>query len=220
MSRTDTKQIIVNTFRDNVRSTSYSQIRIATLIEMCSISRTAFYYHFSSKLAIARYAFLSDLSSLLKHTLPESKIVFSQHAGEEAFAYYMHDEIGAHALNASEFFKSISRCICDDERFYRGLIAKGNREFLEDMLLTYKKVALDDVNFILGGRTMSLSERDFMATMLAKNVVSTMEYAIQHPENAREIIERGNESLWNAPHDAIHNIVEKRFPRFGSRTSF
>lgn len=220
MTKQDTKQLIVNTFRENVRNNSYSKIRIATLIEECGISRTAFYYHFTNKLAIARFIFFTGLSAHLKDALPESKLIPCPDHPNENLAYYVHNEVGAHALDASEFYRAISLVICEDPSFYKGLVANGNREFLDDLCHTYGERAKDDVRFILGGRRMSEPEQDLLSFILSRSIVNSVEYAIGNPAKISEITEFNSNVIWNATHESLRNVIESRLSKRSVRQPF
>ncbi len=220
MSKIETKQVIVDTFRENVKTSSYSKIRVASLIEECGISRTAFYYHFTNKLAITLYIFFYDLSGYLKDVLPESKLVFGPEESDKNFAYYTHNEAGAHALDGSDFFKALCLTVCKDSSFYKGLIAEGNREFLNELCRTYHKKAEEDVLFILGGRRLSGAEKNYLTAMITRAITGTVEYAINNPTDIRELTEFNNSTLWNNTHDSIRSIIENRLARHNTRPSF
>ena len=210
MSKQSTKTFIADTFHENVRAASYSEIRIAGLIEQCGISRTTFYYHFTGKLDIATWIFRHDMASLLRNALPESKLVFAPLEGCEGLPLYVHNEIGARALDASEFFKALCLCVCNDRSFYHGLVANGNREFLDELYRLYIPLAQADVKFMLGGRNAPDSTKNLLASMMANIAVDLFEYAIAHPDEMLSVVRDEKEAFWNGPCEMVRAIIESR----------
>lgn len=210
MSNQNTKELIADVFHSRVQESSYSRIKITSLIDQCEISRTAFYYHFTSKLAIAIWIFRHDVASALHTLLPESKLVFAPLEGCPDMPYYVHDEIGAHALDASAFFKALCMSASKDWRFYKGLIAQGNREFLDGIYQLYLPAIRSDVNFVLGGRFAPEAMQSMLSSLVAKSAINMMEYAIAHPDEIDKLVQSEDKAFWNGPLEMLQIAIEHR----------
>lgn len=206
MSRQNTKRLISDTFIRMVKESSFNQVRVASLIETCGISRTGFYYHFTNKVSIAMWVFRTSLAHALRNNLPESKLISTpiDKSGSDTLPYYVHDEIGGHALDASLFYISLAECIQTDARFYKGLLIDPNREFINQVFMLYSKAVSDDIAYMLGTRYMPEPTQHILVHYVVMSVVTLIEYVVTHEKDVDILVQVEQNPFWNLVHESMH----------------
>lgn len=208
------RELIVDSFVREVEESSLSKIRISAFIQKLELNRNTFYYHFSSKYDVALTVFQEDLGGLLADEFPRNKLVMLPYAGTAEsrepvlLPFYTHVEIGARNLDSSGFFKAVARCIRNRPAFYRRLFTRAEPEFLDLVKKTYRPAFAGDIDFILGGRYLPETTKDFLACCCADLLISETVYVAGHLADADALLEEKTNPFWNIMQESLHAAIQ------------
>ncbi len=210
--KSDTRKQIADEFKRMVIETSLSKVRIAELINSLDINRNTFYYYYGSKLDVAYWIFRWDLSQALENELPSSLLVYSdcelKDGSSESLAFWTHVETGARTLDTTKFFHALIHCLASNIPFYRKVFDPHELEFNDWLCGLWTAAGKKDIDFILSGRPMNRSIRNYLAQTYANQAISQARTVLL-PEYAEILEEPEKYAYWNAASDGLRDSIER-----------
>lgn len=209
MSAPDTKVLIANTFIGMVTERPYEKVRISGLIEACQVSRTAFYYHFPNKVSIAMWIFRTDLTHALQNNLPASKLITCpvDERQEDELPYYVHDEMGGHALDATDFFVSLSECLLKNVALYKSLLMDPSHEFCTQITLLYTPAIIDDLAFMLGSRYLPEQTKGMLIELSVAHIINFIRFIVFRINPDETTNRQAITPFCNYLHESLYNAL-------------
>ncbi|MDO4854104.1 MAG: hypothetical protein Q4A43_01575 [Coriobacteriia bacterium] len=203
---------IADEFKRMTIEKSLSKVRIAELIDKLGINRNTFYYYYGSKLDVAYWIFRWELNRALEHELPSGLLVYSdcelKDGSIERLAYWTHEETGARTLDKTKFFNALMHCLSRDIPFYRKVFTPGETEFTDWLCGLWSAAAKKDIDFILSGRPMNETVREYLARSYASQIIVQTMTCLQ-PE-FREVLEEPEKyAYWNSTFEGIRASIER-----------
>ena len=203
---------IADEFKRMVTEKSLSKVRIAELIDSLGINRNTFYYYYGSKLDVAYWIFRWDLNRALEQELPSALLVYSdcelKDGSVERLAYWTRVETGARTLDGTKFFHALMHCLHDNAPYYRKVFTPSEGEFIDWLSGLWSAAAKKDIDFILSGRPMNESARNFLARAYASQIIVQV-ITCMLPEFGDILEEPEKYAYWNSTFEGVRASIER-----------
>lgn len=211
----NTKETIGQAFEQLICLEKTSNISVLAIAEKSGISRKTFYYHFPDRAMLAQWVFRYDMANRLRNNYPERSLIYPSESMRDDYPslpFYARAQNGVRSIDGSLFFHILGEHIDERRDYYRVILSSDNAStFRRSVLKLYCFAFLDDIHFILGGRTLPENTCGRLAMYYANaGIMHFFNSVFTSQENLANLIP---EEFSNINHESLSRAIENYFEK-------